>query len=89
MGLLVNLIAIVLFGAFAGWLTARIMNLKTDFWGNVLIGIVGSVVGSVVLRLIGGPGVTGFNIYSLLVSVGGACLFTWLVRHFDSKKRKI
>jgi uncharacterized membrane protein YeaQ/YmgE (transglycosylase-associated protein family) len=88
MSLLVDLVAMVLFGAFAGWLTAQIMHLKTDFWGNALIGIAGSFIGSVVLRLLGGPGFTGFNMYSLLVAMGGACLFVLIVRKIDSKGTK-
>jgi len=88
MSLLVNLVAMVLFGAFAGWLTAQIMHLKTDFWGNALIGIVGSLIGSVILRLLGGPGFTGFNMYSLLVSVGGASIFVLIARKIDSKGMK-
>lgn len=88
MSLLADLIIVVLFGALAGWLTAQIMHLKTEFWGNALIGIAGSIIGSIVLRLIGDTGVTGINAYSLLVSVAGACLFTWMVRQIDSKGMK-
>jgi uncharacterized membrane protein YeaQ/YmgE (transglycosylase-associated protein family) len=85
---LIYLVAVVLFGALAGWITAQIMHIKTEFWGNALIGIIGAFIGSVRLTLIGGSGVTGFNLYSLIVSIGGACLFTWIVRQIDSKKRK-
>ena len=88
MSVLVNLVIVILFGAFAGWLTAQIMHIKTEFWGNALIGVAGAIVGSVVLRIIGGSGVTGVNVYSLLVSVGGACLFTWAVRQINSKGAK-
>lgn len=85
---LIYLASVVLFGALAGWITAQIMHIKTEFWGNALIGIIGSFVGSIVLTLIGGSAVTGFNLYSLIVSVGGACLFTWIVRRIDGNKRK-
>jgi uncharacterized membrane protein YeaQ/YmgE (transglycosylase-associated protein family) len=39
------------------------------------LGIVGAVVGGYVFRLFGESGVTGLNIYSLLVSVIGAVVF--------------
>lgn len=83
-----HLIAWILFGALAGWLTAKLMHLKTGFWMNVILGIVGALVGGWVVQLIGGSGVTGFNIYSLIVAVLGACLLTWLGRKLDSKRIK-
>ena len=86
---IIYLVAVVLFGAFAGWITSKMMHVKTEFWGNALIGTVGAFIGSVIMTLIGGAGFTGFNLYSLLVSIGGACLFTWLVRQLDDKKRSI
>jgi uncharacterized membrane protein YeaQ/YmgE (transglycosylase-associated protein family) len=85
---LIYLASVVLFGALAGWITAQIMHIRTEFWGNALIGIVGAFVGSVIMTLIGGSEVSGFNLYSLLVSIGGACLLTWTVRQIDGKKRK-
>jgi len=88
MGLFVDFVATILFGALAGWLTARIMHVKTEFWGNLLLGIIGSVVGSALLRLIGGSGVNGFTIYSLLVSVVGACISVWVFRRIDTKGKK-
>jgi uncharacterized membrane protein YeaQ/YmgE (transglycosylase-associated protein family) len=55
------------------------------FWQNTVLGIAGAILGGAIMTLIGGAGVTGFNVYSLLVSVAGACLFTWLVRKLDAK----
>jgi uncharacterized membrane protein YeaQ/YmgE (transglycosylase-associated protein family) len=85
MNLLANLVAWVLFGALAGWLTAHIMHLKTDFWSNILIGICGAILGGALVMLLGGDGLTGFNVYSLIVSVIGGCFFTWIVRKVGTK----
>jgi len=87
---MVGIVAAILFGALAGWVTAQIMHIKTEFWGNTLLGTVGAIIGSTIMILIGGSGVHGFTIYSFLVSVGGACLFTWVVlqvSHKGTKKR--
>lgn len=89
MSALIGLVAFVLFGALAGWLTARFMHLHTEFWGNVLIGICGAILGGAIVRLLGGPGFTGFNVYSLIVAVAGGCVFTWLVRKINHGKTKI
>lgn len=85
MDFLTELVAWVLFGALAGWLTAKFMHLKTEFWGNVVLGVIGSIIGGAIVELLGGAGITGFNVYSLIVAVIGACLFTLLVRKLNKK----
>jgi uncharacterized membrane protein YeaQ/YmgE (transglycosylase-associated protein family) len=42
--------------------------------GDILLGVVGALVGGFAMNLIGETGVTGFNFYSLIVSVIGAVL---------------
>jgi len=86
MHFLTNLVAWILFGALAGWLTAKLQHLHTSFWQNSALGIAGAILGGAIVTLIGGDGITGFNVYSLIVSVLGACLFTWLVRRLDQHK---
>lgn len=72
----------VVLGAVAGWIASLIM--KTDdsqgFVGDLLFGIIGAVVGGFLFGLIGQPGVTGFNIYSLIVAVVGASALIYLGR---------
>lgn len=85
MDFLIELVSWVLFGALAGWLTAKVMHLKTEFWGNAIIGICGAIVGGAIVELLGGAGITGFNIYSLIVAVIGGCVFTFIVRKLDKK----
>jgi uncharacterized membrane protein YeaQ/YmgE (transglycosylase-associated protein family) len=70
----------VIFGAVAGWIASLIM--KTDrhqgWLMDVVLGVVGAVVGGFLMNLIGAPGVTGFNIYSLLVAIVGAVVLIWV-----------
>jgi uncharacterized membrane protein YeaQ/YmgE (transglycosylase-associated protein family) len=47
---------------------------------NIIVGIVGASVGGWLFGFLGGAGVTGFNLYSLLVSVVGAVALIWLVK---------
>jgi uncharacterized membrane protein YeaQ/YmgE (transglycosylase-associated protein family) len=49
---------------------------------NIIIGMVGALLGGLVMQFIGGSGVTGFNLYSLVVSVLGSLLLLWLLRKF-------
>ena len=39
---------------------------------DIVLGIVGAVVGGLIMTALGGEGVSGFNLYSILVAIGGA-----------------
>jgi uncharacterized membrane protein YeaQ/YmgE (transglycosylase-associated protein family) len=72
----------ILFGALAGWITSVII--KTDSsqgtMMDIIMGIVGAVVGGFIMGLVGQSGVTGFNVYSLVVSVIGAIVVIYFGR---------
>ena len=73
-----NILLWLALGALAGWLAGLMMGgERRGILGNVIVGILGSVVGGFVASLLGLGGVDGFNLYSLLVAVGGACLLLW------------
>lgn len=75
-----NVILWVVFGAVAGWIASLVM--KTDrqqgWLLDIVLGIIGAVVGGFLMNLVGAPGVTGFNIYSMLVSIVGAVVLIWV-----------
>lgn len=72
----------IVFGALVGWVASLIM--KTDeqqgALGNILLGIIGAVVGGFVMNLLGQPGVNDFNIYSFVVALLGAVIVVWIGR---------
>ncbi len=72
----------VLLGGLAGWLASIIMktNDQQGIIMDVILGMIGGLVGGFLMNLVGFSGVTGFNIYSLLVSVLGAVALIWLGR---------
>ncbi|HEX8923927.1 MAG TPA: GlsB/YeaQ/YmgE family stress response membrane protein [Patescibacteria group bacterium] len=47
---------------------------------DIVLGIVGAVVGGVIMNAIGAPGVSGFSLYSILVAALGAVILIWLGR---------
>jgi uncharacterized membrane protein YeaQ/YmgE (transglycosylase-associated protein family) len=51
---------------------------------NVLLGIVGGLVGGLAMNLLGSPAVTGLNVYSMLVAVIGAVSLIWVGRIMSS-----
>lgn len=72
----------IIFGALAGWIASLIM--KTDQYQNtgldILLGIIGSVVGGFLMGTIGRSGVTGFNVESLIVAVIGSVVVIFIGR---------
>lgn len=72
----------VIFGGLTGWIASIIMgtNEEQGAVANIVTGIVGAVVGGFVFRLFGGQGVTGFNLYSIIVAVFGAALLLAVVK---------
>ena len=47
---------------------------------TILLGIVGAFVGGFVVNLLGGAGVTGFNIWSILVATIGSIILLAIYR---------
>lgn len=71
-----DIIVWVAIGGLAGWVASII--LKTDkergALANIILGVVGGVVGGAIFSLLGGAGVTGLNLWSFLVALIGALI---------------
>lgn len=76
-----GIIGWVIIGAVAGWIASMITgnNERMGAGANILVGIIGGFLGGLVMNLIGGLGVTGFNLWSLFVSILGATILLWIV----------
>ncbi|RKG61434.1 GlsB/YeaQ/YmgE family stress response membrane protein [Corallococcus sp. CA054B] len=63
-------------GGIAGWLASIIKgtNARMGMFANIFAGIVGAMLGGWVFSFFGGSGVTGFNLYSLVVATVGAVI---------------
>jgi uncharacterized membrane protein YeaQ/YmgE (transglycosylase-associated protein family) len=62
-------------GLIAGFIGSKIVNKTGEgFVLDIVLGIVGAIVGGYLFNLFGASGVTGVNIYSLFVAVIGAVL---------------
>ncbi len=72
----------IIFGALVGWVASLIM--KTDgeqgIILNVIVGVIGAVLGGWLMSLIGKSGTGGFNLYSFLVALLGACVLIAVVK---------
>lgn len=75
-------IAWIILGALAGWIASIIMrtNAEQGAIANIIVGIIGAVIGGFLMQLLGASGVSGFNLYSLLVAIGGAVILLAIYR---------
>jgi len=72
----------IIFGGLVGWVASLIM--KTDAQQgivlNVIVGIVGAVLGGWIMNLLGESAGGGFNLYSFLVALIGAVVLIVIVK---------
>ena len=68
-----SILAWIVLGLIAGFISSLLVNRRGEgFFLDIILGIVGAVVGGFIMSAVGGEGVSGLNIYSILVAIGGA-----------------
>lgn len=68
-----SILAWIVLGLIAGFVASKIVNRQGEgLVLDIVLGIVGAVVGGWIMAALGGHGVTGFNLYSILVAILGA-----------------
>jgi uncharacterized membrane protein YeaQ/YmgE (transglycosylase-associated protein family) len=68
-----SLLAWIILGLIAGFVASKLVNRTGEgFVLDIVLGIVGAVVGGWLFNIFGMAGVSGLNLYSLLVAVVGA-----------------
>jgi uncharacterized membrane protein YeaQ/YmgE (transglycosylase-associated protein family) len=76
-----SFLAWIVLGLIAGFIGSKIVNRTGEgIFLDILLGIVGAVIGGWVFTKFGAAGVTGVNLYSILVAVVGSIIFL-LVYH--------
>ena len=74
-----SIIAWLILGLIAGFLASKIVNKSGEgLILDIVLGIVGAVVGGFLFTTFGAAPVTGFNVYSLIVAVIGAIVVLWI-----------
>jgi uncharacterized membrane protein YeaQ/YmgE (transglycosylase-associated protein family) len=83
-----NVIAWIILGLIAGFIGSKIVNKSGQgIIMDIVLGIVGAIVGGVIFSLFGASGVTGLNIYSLVVSIVGAIVVLWVYHRVSGRVR--
>ncbi len=71
-----SFLAWIVLGLLAGFIGSKIVNKSGEgLFLDIILGIVGAMLGGWLFSMFGASGVTGLNLYSLFVAVVGAILF--------------
>lgn len=79
----------IIFGALAGWVASMIVGTDRQQGAlmNIVVGIVGALIGGFIMSLFGSVGVIGFNLRSFLVAILGAVILLIIVKAFSGTHR--
>jgi uncharacterized membrane protein YeaQ/YmgE (transglycosylase-associated protein family) len=68
-----SIIGWIILGLIAGFIASKIVNKQGEgFFLDIILGIIGALVGGWLFEFFGKAGVTGLNLYSMLVAIIGA-----------------
>jgi uncharacterized membrane protein YeaQ/YmgE (transglycosylase-associated protein family) len=68
-----SIISWLILGLIAGFVGSKIVNSEGQgFMLNIALGVVGAIVGGFLFSVFGATGVTGLNLYSMIVAIVGA-----------------
>ena len=80
----------IILGLIAGWLAGVLVNGSGyDVVGDIVLGIIGALVGGAITSTLMGVDITGFNLESLLVAVLGAIVVIFIARLISGSRAAI
>ncbi len=82
-----SFIAWIVLGLISGFIASKLVNKSGEgFILDILLGVIGAFVGGWIFSTFGMNGVTGLNLYSMLVAVVGAVLVLVLYHVFLKRR---
>jgi uncharacterized membrane protein YeaQ/YmgE (transglycosylase-associated protein family) len=83
-----GVIAWILVGLIGGYLASRVVNKSGEgLVRDIILGIIGGIIGGVVFRAFGSHGVTGFNLWSILVAFFGGVIVLFIYHAIRGEPR--
>lgn len=78
----------IIFGALVGWVASMIVgtNEEQGVLGNIVVGIVGALLGGALAQALGIGTITGFNLGSFLIALGGAVIILAVYRALRGRR---
>jgi uncharacterized membrane protein YeaQ/YmgE (transglycosylase-associated protein family) len=87
--LIMSIIAWLVFGLIVGFIASKIVNKSGEgVLLDIVLGIVGAFVGGWIATFVGFPGVTGFNIGSMVIAIIGA-IIVLVIYHAVVGRRRV
>ena len=84
-----SIIGWIVLGLIAGFVASKIVNKQGEgVILDIILGIIGAIVGGFLFIQFGASSVTGFNLYSMLVAIVGA-IMVLLIYHAIFGRRRI
>ena len=84
-----SIISWIILGLIAGFIGSKIVNKQGQgMLLDIALGIVGAIVGGVIFSFFGATGITGLNIWSMIVAVVGSVVVLWAY-HVISGRRTV
>jgi uncharacterized membrane protein YeaQ/YmgE (transglycosylase-associated protein family) len=85
-----SIIGWLVLGLIAGFISSRIVNKQgSGLWLDLVLGIIGAIVGGMLFSAFGASGVTGLNLYSMIVAIVGSIvvlvIYHAVTRHHPSE----
>jgi uncharacterized membrane protein YeaQ/YmgE (transglycosylase-associated protein family) len=82
-------LAWLIVGAVAGWLASMVMSTdrQQGLLMDIVIGILGAMLGGFLFNQFGAAGVTGFNVWSVVVAFVGAVALLAVIRLLNGRRR--
>ena len=83
-----GIISWIILGLIAGFIGSRIVDKQGQgFWLNIALGIIGALVGGFLFDLFGATGVTGLNIWSMIVAIVGSVVVLLVYNALTGRRR--
>ena len=85
-----SIIAWLVLGGIAGFIASKIIDSTGQgLLIDIVLGIVGAIVGGYVFSLLGATPITGFNLYSMFVAIVGAVIVLALYHAVTGRSRTL
>ncbi len=82
-----SIISWIILGLIAGFIGSKIVNRSGQgMIIDIVLGIIGAIVGGTVFSMLGASGVTGLNIYSIIVAIIGSIIVLWVYHKFVARR---
>lgn len=86
-----GILGAIIIGGLAGWVASIIMktNASMGLLANIIVGIIGAVIGNLLLPVFGVSGTEGFTIYSFIVALVGAVILLFILKLVRGGRRTV